>query len=482
MTQFKRSNKRDIEEILVSKPQAFSKNQAVLGASNVNLADGQFGVASADFYGSVAANNFLAGGEVASNVRAIRVMQGTPASSNLALADPWKVADPVYVSSDDIQKDNVRSLTITKPRIAVYSAVSCSDFPAPVDSTEYGIIVEMDSAQIEKTHGFNSNSVTSKILAPDFTALGTVDAKDYVIQNMLYKLNRSSFTFSGENGDMKGKKPFVALAINVAGTVSGGVALGGIAAGDALPFMDYKGITSTVTVTPEMVAGLAKLLKLQAEDVAAGNATGAIDIASTVEVIDITTAGAAAKVDAFIVLGERDSIPLGVNTNPKTTVDITVNLTDGFRVSEGFSSTKAGNEEAKNMNWDMANRRSAQRNVHNLYTATDYPSFNVVEGYNYVAENTPYTSAILDYVDFEETLTRKEVSPKQLVMLMPAAMDATADVDAVLTAYTADNADLFPVISVSADGATLNTPFKTDFNAVLGVWVASTDAVVTGAL
>ena len=67
-------------------------------------------------------------------------------------------------------------------------------------------------------------------------------------------------------------------------------------------------------------------------------------------------------------------------------------------------------------------------------------------------------------------------------MLMPAAMDATADVDAVLTAYTADNADLFPVISVSADGATLNTPFKTDFDAVLGVWVASTDAVVTGAL
>jgi len=81
-----------------------------------------------------------------------------------------------------------------------------------------------------------------------------------------------------------------------------------------------------------MVAGLAKLLKLQAEDVAAGKATEAIDIATTVEVIDLTTAGAAAKVDAFIVLGERDSIPLGVNTNPKTTVDITVNLTDGFRV------------------------------------------------------------------------------------------------------------------------------------------------------
>ncbi len=480
MTQFKKSNKRDIEEILVSKPQAFSKNQAVLGASNVNLADGQFGVASADFYGTVTANNFLAGGEVASNVRAIRVMQGTPASSNLALADPWKVADPVYVSSDDIQKDNVRSLTITKPRTAVYSAVSCSDFPAPVNSTEYGIIVEMDSAQIEKTHGFNSNSVTSKILAPDFTALGTVSPKDYVIQNMLYKLNRSSFSFSGENGDMKGKKPFVALAVKIAG--GSGVAIGAILAGTALPFMDYKGITSTVTVTPEMVAGLAKLLKLQAEDVAAGRATEAIDIASTVEVIDLTTAGAASKVDGFIVLGERDSIPLGVNTNPKTTVDITVNLTDGFRVSEGFSSTKAGSEEAVNMNWDMANRRSAQRNVHNLFVATDYPSFNVVEGYNYVAENTPYTSAILNYVDFEETLTIKEDSPKQLIMLMPAAMDATATVGTVLTAYTADNADLFPVVSVSSDGATLNTAFKTDFDAVLGVWVASTDAVVTGAL
>ena len=94
----------------------------------------------------------------------------------------------------------------------------------------------------------------------------------------------------------------------------------------------------------------------------------------------------------------------------------------------------------------------------------------------------PYTSAILDYVDFEETLTRKEVSPKQLIMLMPAAMDVTDTVEDVLTAYTSDSADLFPVVSVSSDGANLNTAFKTDFDAVLGVWVASTDAIVTGAL
>lgn len=480
MTQFKRNNKLDMEEILVAKPQAFSKNTPVLGASNMNLVDGQFGVASADFYGTVTANTFLAGGETASNVRAIRVIQGTPASSNLALADAWQVSDPAYVASDDIHKDNVRSLTLTKPRTAVYSATAVVDFPAPLDNSDYGIIVEMDSNQIEKTHGFNTKSAISKILSPDFTALGTTSPKDYVLQNLLYKLNLNSFTFAGENGDSKGKDPFVALAINAAG--GAGTPIGAIVVGDEIPFMTYKGITSSVTVTPEMVAGLAKLMKLQAEAVAAGDATEAIVAASTIEVIDLTTAGAAAKVDGFIVLGERDSIPLGVNTNPNYTVDVTVNLTDAFRVSEGFSQTKSYSEESKNMNWSLANRRRSQRMNHNLYVETDYPSFNVVEGFNYVGENTPYTSAILDYFDYEETLTREEHNPKQLVMLMPAVMDVTETVTTVLAAYTSDTDNLFSVIAVSADGATSNVPFVTDYNAVFVPWVASTNAVIVGTL
>jgi hypothetical protein len=480
---FKRGNKRDVEDILVAKGvnntvRMVTGVPVIDGTDNIPLADGQLGVMSMDNYGTVTTNNFLAGGETGAQVKAIKVLQGTSASSNLASADPWQVGALPVVETGVISANMVRSAVIRKPRVEVYSGNVITDLSAPLSQTDYGIQVELESNQFDKTYGDNTNLAKAMFFTPDFTAVTVADELSYTLTNVLTKLNRQSEFYTGIDGKLKGKDPFVAFAVR--STAGGaGIDIGTITVGTSIPFMTVNGVTSSVVATKGMVAGLAKLLKAQADDVAAGKATLAITATSSIEVIDIANAATADNLDAVIIMGTEDTDVLGVNTNPFKTVDATADVTDGFRAS--VSLTKSFNEEAKGYNWDLANRRRAQRAKHNLYSNTDYPSFNVVEGYNAV-EAIPYTSIVIDYFDFEDTLTTKEYDPKQATILLPAAVDLTEDVATVLAAYTADPADLFSVIAASFDGAASAVNFTADVNAVLIAWLNSTDAQVDGTL
>ena len=96
----KRKNNLHVETILVpTGNQALRNSGAMVGTGNsFNLTNNQLGVVSADHQGSVAYGSYLTGGETSANVKAIKVVLGTPYSSNISNADAWGLRKAVEES------------------------------------------------------------------------------------------------------------------------------------------------------------------------------------------------------------------------------------------------------------------------------------------------------------------------------------------------------------------------------------------------
>src|SRR6056297_4213100 len=114
MSKFKRTNRANTaskEIILVgSGDQALASGALAGDSTSLNIADGQLGVLSWDFDGTVALGTFITAGVTAANVQAVKVLQGTPKSNAIHTVEPWEVSDQGFVESGIIHRSNIRSV------------------------------------------------------------------------------------------------------------------------------------------------------------------------------------------------------------------------------------------------------------------------------------------------------------------------------------------------------------------------------------
>ena len=154
MAKFKRTNRAttngNMEQVIVpTGDQALATGALVDGTTSYGIANGQSGVLSWDFDGATALGSFITAGQTAAQVKAIKVLQGTPKSASIHTADIWEVGDKDKVESGIIRRENIRSVTTQKPRIASYSASAVTDIPLTsiTNSTEYGMNLYLNSVR-----------------------------------------------------------------------------------------------------------------------------------------------------------------------------------------------------------------------------------------------------------------------------------------------------------------------------------------------
>lgn len=473
---FKRNNKLQMENILVGNgDQVVATGSLVDNTTTLGVAPSQLGVISWDFEGTDVLGNFITPGATIADVKAIKVIQGTPASANTSTADLWEYSDKGKMESNIIYSDKVRSVTVRKPRPGSSGLVAFTDFGTVGSFAEYSINTRLDSVRIERDFGPNDLVMNEIYTTPDLVTLGVVDGLDLTLSNLLYRINTRSKAVT-KCYTNTGSRNVLGLGINFAG--GAGVAIGALTCGDIIPVMSDSctsgtPVISNVVADLPMLAAFAKLITDQAADATVVNK---ITAASTIELIDLSIAGTVANITAMIVLGleeeVRDAFTGGFEHgiyNTMTRVD--AHLGKGFTSPNAVSTTRVLPVEAVNdgRDWYFQNQRRAQLNIHTMQSATsDEHSI----GSHYVEKNVWYTSEIVDYYDFETTLTLSEPSPKQLIILLPATIDCV-DVNTMVANIAADGEPLVGVTTADTANTVPSANTVPELNASLNTWLES---------
>ena len=303
--------------------------------NDVNINDGQLGVISWDETSHLGKGTFLtdtnneagSGANTASDVKKIKIIQGTPNSSDISgmTAISGSYGYPAYIESTVIDSANpitfVGKAFATPLRSAWVAgeAIAQNDsFPNPADDTEYILRIAMEGVRHNKFFGTrNTDQVDVIVKTPTFSTLGlsTQAAKtDWMVQNLVYKANLNSKQISFSSSPYAGSKPFIAFGIDVGG--GSGTALSAISAGTPFNFLTRNGITYSYTPDATFVATIAEIV-----------ANSDLTTSSTIEVVNLSTAGAAGN-EAILVVALDSSQAVVEDREPRNKVRLRVGLNE----------------------------------------------------------------------------------------------------------------------------------------------------------
>lgn len=489
----KRTNKLDMERILVAgcnssdEPQAFAAGTLVGAGTALGVLNGQLGVVAWDPDGTAAYGTFLDAGTLA-NARAVKVVQGTPASADITTADPWEVSHMAVKESGILRAGNVRSITVQKPRAARMSSHAFMDFTAPEDNTEYGLYIQIESVRNDRKFGNNDEVLHAFVETPDYTALGTTNPTDHLLRHLAFEVNKQSKHVRLSNGaHSRGNRNILALGINVSGAGTG-TAIGTITCGDTIDIMTDTdsvtgaAVTTSVVVDYPFLLALAYQIAKQARILALTNPddiTGEITGTSEIQVIDLSTAGtpvAGQGVDALLFLGLPETKSVYFDNIEQVMTDITVGLTGGFTVALPYG-VKGEPDEGTGQGWKwIIENERAQLGVHTMQLQPKGEFFS--EGAKYIDPDGIYTSYIVDYFDTENTLTKEYYNPKQLTLLLCTDLTCPTVADAA-TAYTTNLTPATPKVEV-VTATVLGCCGYTGIDPAPGVTVDDVSAILTG--
>ena len=278
MAHKKRTNKLPMETLLVaSGNQALASGSLATSGASVNIADGQLGVLSWDLNSSVRAQGvFLQAGDTAAQVKAIKLLQGTPNSSNTLNASVLHENDLPFVQTDVIYRDKVRSVAFMEYKPGIHSSALLHTVATPVDDiTQYGIQIRVVSP---RRQGQIDAITRATFTSPDYSVTSVGNKKDHVLQNLIHEANRNSQAVGG--GSVFDLHPYVVLGINSAGSF--GVVIDDLLGDSVVPFITVDGITYNLTLTDDIKNTICKMAASECIDTAV----------ATVEVVDVCNAGA----------------------------------------------------------------------------------------------------------------------------------------------------------------------------------------------
>jgi hypothetical protein len=462
----KRTNKLSIPVIMnVTGDQALATGTLVGSGSALNVANGQLGVLSWDYTGTKPLGTFIASTDDPSEVRAIKLITGTPASANTQLADVWEVGDKGYLESGVIRADKIRSVAIRKARYGRYGGFLATGFAVPEDNVDYKAYVRLLSVRNDRTFGANDDVLSVVVPGYDFTTFATVSPKDYVLKNIVTKIN-------GYSKLIRGSREVVAFGVKIAGGT--GTTIGTIAPGTNVPFQTINGTTYSITADEAFVTALAKL------NADSATLTGTSSIVN----VNVATAGTVADVDAIIVLGLPAKRAAYYDNIEQTQTSAEVTFGGGFdyftdtnnnQVDTGYPTvTKMWAEESINTGVKLR-IQSRDRYLLTVHTKQNHPHGEwFSEGKDYINESKLYTTLSIDYYDTENPLTTEVTSPKNVTLLFPCEKLSTftATVNNVTTEITAGNAPITMVTSNDAGTGTASVNTSTSVTNILINWLS----------
>jgi hypothetical protein len=222
-----------------------------------------------------------------------------------------------------------------------------------------------------------------------------------------------------------GSKNFVVLGMNVAG--GAGTALASLVNDDAVVnFQTIDGTTYGINSSTRFVRGLANLI-----------AASTLAPASTIEVIDLATAGAAAKIDALLVVGLDDILGVYEDDVFQMSTDVTVNPKDSYKELGTVVKVFASEPEGDGRSLGIDNNNRAQLEIHTKQN-TPYMEF-FSTGYKYLDAAKNYGATYIDYVGEESTIDHVYTYEKQAVIYWEQTEPITLSVDGVAGGTTAIN-------------------------------------------
>lgn len=435
----------------------------VTATTALNLADGQLGVLSFDPNSTVRVlGNYNVTGDDSAEVQAIKVVAGTPKSNATNTVSLWEDGDLAKQESNIIRRGQIHSVSVKKATFGKLSAQVISNFGTPANDTAYKAYLTLDGVNTEKTYGANNDVLVADLSAINFTTSGITQPKDYVLQQFAFQWNSQSRLCLRNGFSNKGKKDFVVFGVNIAGST--GQVIGTVTPTTSIAFDTRNGINQVMTLGEAGVSALAELVHLDAN----------LTATSTIERIDVLTAGAAAKVDALIVIGLERELVSTFDDQPQRITTVSVNLSDSFRLTatKPVTTTVRGEEQVNTGRlWLNEWRTRAGLMVH---TRQDRPMgdwFN--EGKTYINETKRYTSYVIDYFDKEATLTGDQGAQKRLVILLPCEKLAAfvVNVNNVITRIAAGNTPITMVTSNDAGTGTASVNTVAGLEAVLSAWL-----------
>lgn len=433
----KRNNKVQafVEDILVG-----TGNQALTvgdgsrflaGTSNaLNIASGQLGVLSADPTGAETTGKFITAGRTALQVKAVKVLQGTPKSANIKTVSAFGDGDPAFLETDAIEADKVISVSTTLYNPGTRQMQYLTGFATPDVSTTYKAGVTIQSAKNDIEYSLHKrNTVTANYTTP---ASATNLLDDY-LQNIAMIVNKESVM-------VKGVKSFIVFGVNTTGA-TGATDIGAYVAGNTVNFMTQGGVTYGYTLTTADINSLNAVIAAQPSLATAEFRT-----------LGSVTPGSAATVDALLVLSLDDPFAVAFDDSPSVRTRVQF-YGDLARATDTLVS-KPLDEVNEGRGWKIRyDKRAALQRMNLQYK--DLGSFHVKPA-SYVSESQPYTATLIEYYGTNQTLHGEDRIIKQAVILLPCAIsnpNATA-----ATGYTI---------------ATTATTTVTQLNASLGAWLSS---------
>ena len=451
-------------DILVARgDQALPTGAMVTATTAFNLADGQLGVLSYDPNSAVRAlGNFLVSGDDSAEVQAIKVVAGTPKSNATHTVSLWEDGDLAKQEINVIRRGQIHSVSVKKATFGKLSAQVISNFGTPANDTAYKAYLTLGGVNIEKTYGANNKVLVAEIPAVNFTTAGISQPKDYVLQQLAFQWNSNSRLCLRNGFSNKGKEDFVVFGVNVAG--GSGQVIGTVTPTTSIAFDTRNGINQTLTLGEAGVTALAQLVHSDSN----------LTATSTIERIDVLTAGAAAKVDALIVIGLERELVSAFDDQPQRITTVEVNLSDSFRLTatKPVTTTCNGEEQVNTGRlWLNEWRTRAGLMVHTRQDRPHGDWFN--EGKNYINESKRYTSYVVDYFDKEATLTGDQGAQKRLVILLPCEKlsSFTVNVNNVITRIAAGNTPITMTTSNDAGTGTASANTVAGLEAVLSAWL-----------
>ena len=438
-----RSSHASLDTIVVGKNDQALQTGTIKGTGNsVNIADGQFGLLSTSSANVDALNNFVAA-TTAAEVEKFQFVAGTPNSNNISAVSRFGIGAPAYVRTNDIYLNKVQSVMTKLPKVEAYHGNMLSAF-TPVAGEAYGLQIQLESQKRDVDHGKAKRDIytNAAIEIPS----GLTSTADYLIQNGAVQLNKRDSVY------VTGLEQFIVFGVNTTG--GAGQALGTVAPNTVITFMTENGTNYTYTADLAFTNMLRKAIV----------ATPALATA-TIEILDTTNAGAAANVDAMLVVGfneNRSVYDEFTHEKIRPTLFITDVSPTGYSTLDKTSTYFYGVENDSSArtwrirwNKNAAFRMGSKMPVGHTYDVTTAANYNPIS----TDDSVLYTNTIIKYFgDYVRPVANPRV-PSQLTILLEATItNPTADANTALTIATNDtttvaslNATLGALLSSASD-------------------------------
>lgn len=427
----------------------------------LNIADGQLAVVCASHDSTTRAfGETIGAADTPLTVPTIQIFQGTPNSANIRNVHPIDaVSDKAVVKSQKITPKN--SLLFTgrvsaAPLLNAWVVGGTGGAITSVDSADYAMNVQFVSHRNDKYFGAHGEEdFTVNFSTPDYTALGTVSPLDHLVKNLVYTANLNSAALRFNNpASRRGNKNFIAFAVSEAG--AGGTAINpgvSIVAGTPITVaVDAAGNNVQFTPDAAFVATMTELL---------ANATNLTN-ASTIEVADLSTAGAAADADTIVLVAVDHQLAIARDDIPQVKVRLRVGLEyvsfDANPVlKEQVSVPFEGQGQGRKMKLWYESRAGL-----NIYTAQNrhWGPQEYITPPSYIDESVLYNAYIIEHRDSFLVPASHEVDWfHRTIILVP-------------TADTTTIASLNTLFSPYLDAANAAGYVERAINATSGTWFA----------